>query len=413
MHVVARFSIPTLLTAAIALVLGLAMPLRAANDNALSSGDKQLNQLYWQGQEDLKKSDWNAALKHFGELEQQLRAKEPKNADTALYWKAYTLAQAKRTSEAKAAVERLHRDFPDSRWGSDADALLRQTQSVNVREAQSDDEGIAEIAVEGLMNAPPDRAIPMLKKVLQSQHSNEVKKRALFVLSQIDEDAALDAVVEVAKSSKDADLREDAIRMLGVSGEDRAIKRLRELYAASKEVSEKRTILQAFLAADRKDLILSAARDETDPHVRQDAIQALGALEATKELEQLFQSTHDLPNQLAIVQSLGVAGDVQSLSAIAQSNQPEEVRVDAIHALGIAGDRGGTQALVKLYPQLNTPAQRDAVIQGLIIAGDSAAMVQLYRQAKSKEEKQALMRAITIEGGDAALDLIEAEVNKK
>jgi HEAT repeat protein len=171
--------------------------------------------------------------------------------------------------------------------------------------------------------------------------------------------------------------------------------------------------VQAFLTADRKDLILDAARNETDPNVRHEAIEALGALEASKELEQLFETTHDLPNQRAIVQSLGVAGAVQPLTAIAISKQPDEVRIEAIQALGIAGDKGGAQALVKLYPQLNTPPQREAVLQGLLIAGDSDAMVQLYRQAKTKEEKQALMRAITAQGGDTALDLIESEVNKK
>ena len=130
MHVVNRLMLPALLAAAIGIVA------HAADDAAIASGDKQLNQLYWQGQEDLKKSDWNSALKHFGDLEQQLRAKEPKSADTALYWKAYTLVQAKRTSEAKAAVERLHRDFPDSRWSSDADTLLRQTQPAVQRSTQ-------------------------------------------------------------------------------------------------------------------------------------------------------------------------------------------------------------------------------------------------------------------------------------
>ena len=157
-------------------------------------------------------------------------------------------------------------------------------------DAQADDEGIAEIAVEGLMNAPPERALPLLKKVLQSQHSNEVKKRALFVLSQIDEDAALDAVVDVAKTSNDKELREDAIRMLGVSGEDRAIKRLREMYTANADATEKRAIVQAWLTADRKDLVLEAARNEADPNVRREAIEALGAMEASEELEQLFEA---------------------------------------------------------------------------------------------------------------------------
>jgi HEAT repeat protein len=333
----------------------------------------------------------------------------------AVYWQAYALMQAKRSTEAKAAVERLHHDYPASRWSKDADALLRQSQpAVKAAEtaAGSSDEDIAEIAVEGLMNAPPERAVPLLKKVLQSQHSDKVKKRALFVLSQIDEDAALDSVVDVAKNSNDPGLREEAIRMLGVSGEDRAIKRLGELYATSKDPREKRAIIQAWLVADRKDLILASARNEPDSSVRQAAIQALGALDASSELKQLFDSTKDAANQREIIQALGVAGDVKSLTAIAEGTQPDDVRIEAIHALGVAGDEGGSAALVKLYPKANSPALREAVLQGLLIAGDSDELLQLYKQAKTKEEKQALLRIITATNSDAALDVIESELKK-
>jgi HEAT repeat protein len=252
-----------------------------------------------------------------------------------------------------------------------------------------------------------------LKKVLQSQHSDKVKKRALFVLSQIDEDAALDSVVDVAKNSKDRGLREEAIRMLGVSGQDRAIERLRELYASSSDAAEKRTIVQAWLTADRKDLILASARNETDPGVRKQAIEALGALDASAELKQLFDTTRDEPNQRAIIQALGVAGNVQALAAIAEGQQSEEVRAEAVRALGVAGDEGGKEALVRLYPKLSSGPLRDAVLQGLLVAGDSEAMMQLYKQAKTKEEKQALLRTITNMGDDAALNIIELELNKR
>jgi HEAT repeat protein len=420
MYVMTRVTLRALLAAA--LTIGAAAPalVHGASDDAMAPSDKQMNQLYWQGQEALKQSDWNGALERFAELERQLRAKEPKSADSAIYWQAYAYLQARRATEAKAAVERLHREFPDSRWSNDADALLRQGgergQTVNsaaaTAAADTGDESMAEIAVEGLMNAPPARALPLLKKVLQGNHSDKVKKRALFVLSQIDDDAALDAVVEVAKTNRNPDLREEAIRMLGVSGEDRAVKRLSELYAASKDAGERRAIIQAWLIADRKDLILASARTETDADVRREAIEALGALEASSELKQLFDSTHDAASQRAIVQSLGVAGDVGSLSAIAESLQPEAVRIEAIHALGVAGDEGGSAALVKLYPRASTPALREAVMQGLMVAGDSKALVQLYRQAQTKEEKQALLRMITQTDSDAALDMIEAELQK-
>jgi HEAT repeat protein len=422
MYVMTRITLRALLAAAL-LVVAATVPLfaRAAADEAMAPGDKQLNQLYWQGQEALSKSEWPAALKRFTDLEQQLRVKEPKSADAAIYWQAYTLVQAKRSTEAKTAIERLHRDFPDSRWNKDADALLRQSQPVLAQTTSrpalaqanapgGEDEEIAEIAVEGLMNAPPERALPLLKKVLQSQHSDKVKKRALFVLSQIDEDAALDAVVDVAKTSSDLALREEAIRMLGVSGADRAIERLRDLYASSKDANEKRTIIQAWLTADRKDLILASARNETDANVRRQAIQALGSLNASSELKQLFDSTQDAANQQEIIQALGVAGNVDGLIAIAEGQQPEQLRIDAIRALGVAGDEGGSAALIKLYAKAGTPALREAVLQGLMVAGDSDAMLQLYRQAKTKEEKQALLRMITTMGGDSALNLIESEL---
>jgi HEAT repeat protein len=416
MQVLTRLTLRALFAAALAAATA-AAPLFAhgMSEDAMAPAGKELNQLYWQGQESLKQSDWNAALKRFAELEKQLRAKEPQNADVAVYWQAYTLMQAKRTTEAKAAVERLHHDYPSSRWSKDADALLRQSQpAVKAAEtaAGSSDEDIAEIAVEGLMNAPPERAVPLLKKVLQSRHSDKVKKRALFVLSQIDEDAALDSVVDVAKNSNDPALREEAIRMLGVSGDDRAIKRLGELYATSKDAREKRAIIQAWLVADRKDLILASARNEPDSSVRHAAIEALGALDASSELKQLFDTTKDAANQREIIQALGVAGDVKSLAAIAESTQPDDIRVEAIHALGVAGDEGGSAALVKLYAKANSPTLREAVLQGLLIAGDSDELLQLYKQAKTKEEKQALLRIITETSSDAALDVIEAELKK-
>ena len=417
MQFTTQISVRALLAAALmAGAAGVPLLAHGVPSEAPPSGDKQLNELYWQGQEALKNSDWPAALKRFADLEQQLRAKEPKNADAAIYWQAYTLVQAKRTTEAKAAIERLHHDFPNSRWNKDADSLVRQAQPTATRIATQQDtsandaEDIAEIAVEGLMNAPPERALPLLKKVLQGPHSDKVKKRALFVLSQLDEDAALDAVVDVAKTSSDANLREEAIRMLGVSGQDRAITRLHELYTNSKSAPEKRAIIQAWLVSDRKDLVLATARNETDESVRREAVQALGAMDASSELLQLFDSTHDAESQKAIIQALGVAGNVQGLSAIAESQQPEAIRIEAIHSLGVAGDEGGSAALLKLYPKTTSSAVRDAVLQGLLIAGDSEAMLQLYRQAKTKEEKQALLRMITTTNSDAALDLIEHEL---
>jgi HEAT repeat protein len=404
-------------TLAIAILLsaGIGAPalVSASSDKDMAPNDKELNQLYWQAHAELKNNDLSAALKDFRDLEKRLATGKPNTADAAIYWQAYTLMQAKRSTEAQAAVERLHRDFPQSRWGKDADALLRQVKPVIAGDTGGADDELAEIAVEGLMNAPPERALPLLKKVLQSQRSDKVKKRALFVLSQIDSDEAINAVVDLAKNSTDRGLRNEAIRMLGVSGEARAIVRLRELYATSKDPSEKREIIQAWLVADRVDLILAQAKDETDKSVRAAAINALGALDAHNELKQLFDTSKDISEQKEIIQALGVAGDVKSLAAIAESASEDPVRAAAIQSLGIAGNEGGSDALLRLYSKYGqTPALRDAILQGLMIAGNSKGMLKLYREAKSTEEKKALLRTISMMDEGDMIDLIEAELNK-
>lgn len=406
-------TITTLLAAALALA-STVHDVRAASEGDMAPADKAANQLYWQGQAALKKSDWPTALKRFTELERLLREKEPQSADAALYWEAYALTQARRTAEAKTTLDRLHREFPNSRWSKDADALVQQGSPATVKSVgNGGDEELAEVALEGLMSAPPERALPLLKKVMQSNHSVKVKKRALFVLSQLDDGAGLDIVVDAAKGTADPELREEAIRILGISGEDRAIERLREIYASSKDAHERRQIIEAYLVADRKDLVLAAARGEPDPSVRAHAIQTLGALDASEELKQLFDVTTDEANRRAIVQALGVAGNSAALAAIAgNAQQPEDIRIDAMQALGVAGDRGGEEALVRLYGQANTPALRDAVLQGLLVSGDSDAVLGLYRNAKTVDEKKALLRTLTNMGDDAAIDAIEAELDK-
>jgi len=400
----------TLLGLVLALALGSQPALAASQDDA-PTGDKASNALYWQGQAALKQSDWSTALQRFQELEKLLRKNEPKSVDAALYWEAYALVQAKRTGEAKGVIERLHREFPESRWSRDADALLAQKRPPAQGEPALADEELADIAVQGLMNAPPERALPVLKKVLASQRSIKVKKRALFVLSQLETDDAMKVVLDTAKTSREPELRREAINMLGVSGADSAIEGLVDIYTTSTSAEEKGRVIEAWLVADRKDLVLKTARTEADPKLRRKAIEALGSMEASDELAQLFETTQDAGNRRAIIEALGVAENVSALKTIAgNTSLPEDQRVDAMEALGVAGDEGGAAALVELYGKANTPALREAVLQGLLVADDAEAVKKLYRNARTTEEKKALLRVLTSMDDESAIDVIEQEL---
>jgi hypothetical protein len=407
-----KFPRSTLLGLAITLALAV-QPAFAAAENDAPPSDKASNALYWQGQTALKQSDWNTALQRFAELEKLLRKNEPTSVDTALYWEAYTLVQAKRTAEAKAVIERLRREYPEGRWSRDADALLAQMQPATKLDPGVVDDDLADVAIQGLLSAPPERALPLLKKVLASQRSIKTKKRALFVLSQLETDEGINVVLDTARNAREPELRREAIRMLGVSGEKKAVERLGELYASSTNAAEKESVIEAWLMAGRQDLVLKSARDESDPAVRDKAIETLGAMGASDELRQLFDTTKDAGNRREIIRSLGVAGNASALKSIAANTTlPQSERVEAMRSLGMAGDHGGAAALVELYAKADTPALRDGVLQGLLMSGESEAVTKLYRNARTNEEKKAVLRILTMMDDDKALEVIEHELGQ-
>lgn len=398
---------PSLL--ALALAFTAAPAFAVLDDGAMAPSDQAANRLYWQAQSALREADWSTALQRFEQLEQQLREREPQSADAALYWRAYVLVQLRRTTEARTLVERLHREFPSSRWGKDADALLAPAKPAAAaagKTATSGEDDLADAAVEALLTASPERAIPLLDRVLKSQRPLRTKQRALFVLSQLGDPRALDRVIEVTRSNADPALRAEAIRILGIGGDARGAERLREIYAGSQDAGEKRQVIDAWLIADRKDLILAAARTESDATLRAHAVQMLGALGATAELGQLFDATADAESRIAIVRALGIAGEGARVAAIAaDTKQPESVRAAALEAVGLSG-KGG-ELLGGLYAKADTEGLRDATLRAMLIAGDSAGLRRLYGEVRTPEEKKAVLRMLGMLDSDATLDLIE------
>lgn len=390
----------------LALLTGSASLHAAIDDTAMAPRDEALRELYWQGHESLRRADWAEALARFERLEDDLRAREPAAVDAALYWQAYALKQARRDAQARERVDALQREFPDSRWLRDAQALLRRGQATPAQAVDADAD-LAEAAVEALMSAPADRAAPLLRRVLESDHPPRIKKRALFVLSQLDDDAALATVAEVARGADPA-LRDEAIHMLGISGEPAALDALEAIYRDSNDPDVRGEVLDAWMIADQHERIVAAAQTETDPGLRRDAVQLLGAMGEGAALQRLFAaSAGDVATQRAIVQSLGVADDVDALAGIAGGNADVKVRAEALRAIGIAGDGA---RLVQLYRGTDMPELRKAARDGLMIAGDADAVMELYRSATDAGEKRDLLRLMTTMDDDRVLDLIEEEL---
>ncbi len=185
----------------------------------------------------------------------------------------------------------------------------------------TDDEELAIAALEGLMAQPPERALPILKKVLAGSQSTLVKRRALFVLAQIDAPEARQLLIQAAHSPI-PELRTDAIRSIGISGDEKALDSLQDIYKTA-DAETKKDILQGWMIAGRKEMVYQAALNAKTEDEASDAIRMLGVMGATEELRKLS----DKPNsQRGLVEALGISGDLAGLRKIAEGNGDREVR---------------------------------------------------------------------------------------
>ena len=302
---------------------------------------------------------------------------------------------------------------------SDQRILLAQAQSTEAParadagkrpapRARTEDETLALAALEGLMSQPPERALPILKKVLSGQQSTLVKQRALFVLSQIQSPEAQTILVTTAKSP-DSELRAEAIRNIGIGGDPKSLAVLQEIYNSG-DRSVRKQVLQAWLISDSKNEVYQAALNAKSDEDANEAIKMLGVMGATEELRKLSdlkKPGHDF------VDAYAISGDLAGLRRIAEGNGDMDARREAIRKIGIVDSSEARAALREIYTKSADAELKRAALDGMLISGDEQGVLTLYRNAKNAEDKRDLLRTLSHMDGDAALEAIDAALESK
>jgi hypothetical protein len=410
-----------LLAAALgAVIAGFAAPLFAApqaeQGAPLAEPSKSL---YWQGHEALGRSDWTAALQHFRALERDLAASKTEPADAAIYWQAYALSQARRVQEATAQVDRLRQAYPRSAWLDDAESLVARSDADAT--AAADDRPAARapkdpreedalMALDALLAGGNKKAVPLLQRVLSGDHSDKVKGRAIFVLSQVDAKAADESLAAILQGGASSRLKAEAIRMIAAGGRRASLDRLLPIYRQSRDEAVKRGVLDAFLIGDRGDLMLQVVESETEAKRRHEAIEKLGAMGEREQLGRLYASRTDAGDRRAVLRAMGIAGAHDALIEVARTETEPKLKAEAIRSVGIAGGKKAAAALLPLYRPDQPEAVRKAVMEALMIAGASKELVQLYRQETDPRLKRDLLHQISVSDSDAALELIDEKL---
>ena len=377
--------------------------LQAGNLAARSDSD------YDRGMRALDDHKYDDAVRRFDAV---INSKSPR-VEGALYWKAYALNRLGRRDDALAALAQLRRDHAGSHWLSDAQGLeaeVRQSSGQPISPAQESNEDLKLMAINGLMNADPERAIPLLEGVIKGNSTPKIKDRALFVLTQSQSPQAQQALLDYAKGSGNPDMQVRAIRYIGMSGTGQSRQQLSAIYAATNDAAVKRQIIQSMVNPASSDALLNMAKSEKDQDLRAAAIRQLGIMHGDNQLSQLYKTETFPDNKREIIQALFVAGAADRLLEIVRTEKDPKLRGEALRSLALTRS-ASAETLRGLYGSETDPGIKRQIINGLMARGDAGLMVDIARKETDPAVKRQIVQQLSVmhskEAEDYMMELLK------
>jgi HEAT repeat protein len=344
-------------------------------------------------------------LKKFAELVKQ----NGPQTDAALYWKAYTENKLGKRDTALATIADLKKRYAQSKWEKDASALeieVRQSSGQTPKPEIQNDEELKLLAIQGLMNSNPDRAVPMLEKVINGSGSLREKSKALFVLAQSGSPQATEILGRIARGQSNPDLQKKAVEYLGTFGEKDSGKILAEVYAGTSDVSVKRAVLKSYMIEGDTENLLKAAKGEKNEDLKREAIKQLGLVGGESELEQLYKTETSEEMRREILQAFFLAGDSQRLVQAALNEKDPELRRAAIKNLGLMGDKEASQALQSIYAKETDRSLKEEVLNAYFLEGDAKSLVAIARTEKDMGLKKMAVEKLSLMDEKEATDYL-------
>src|SRR5436309_1625797 len=365
------------------------------------------DELYQSAKDALDNGEYDNAIKQFDEVVKN----HGRKADGALYWKAYALNKAGNKAQALTAIGELRKNYPKSNWLRDAGALEQDIRGGGNPENISDEE-LKLLAIQSLMNSDPEKAVPLLEKIIMGNYSPKLKERALFVLSQSGSEKAQQILMRLAKANNQPDLQKRAIRNLGMNGNDRNRAVLKEIYNSSTDMGVKKSVFQAWLMCGCKEDVASLAKTEKNPELRREAIRYLGMMGGRAELLDFYKNSPDVETRKDAVGAMLMCGCARELAEIVQTEKDPEVLDKAINTLGLVGGEESLAALTKAYNSQADVATKKKVINALFLHGAGKEMVALAKKETNPELKRSLISKMSLMSSPEISDYMMEILNK-
>jgi len=396
--------------------------------------------LYRLAREAMSRGDYKRAAEIFHRIPE--RYPQSAYAGQAIYYEAYSLYRAGGDDDLKSARSTLNKlkDKDAKVWkadgatlytrvcgelakrgdescagyigeAADPDVTAGQTRTIRPGQqrgcpSEDDEDDDRIMALQALMNMDADRAMPILKKVLERRDacSEGLREKAVFLVSQKRTDETATILMNVARSDPSSDVREKAVFWLSqVPGSTGLLEEILK-GNGDENIKEKALFALSQQREDRAQQILRdfALRESESEELRDKAIFWLGqnrSSENTQFLRTLYSrlNNQDLKEKVlfSLSQQRG-AGNEQWLMSIAL-NQKEDIELRK-KALFWAGQSGvAIPELAQLYDRMGAS---DSEMKEQIIfvlsqrQSDRAAMDKLFDIAKNEKDPELRKKAI-------------------
>jgi len=388
----------------LALALGIRARLAYGSDqdiqrlNRFVQGSKSTGpsmKMFREGRDLIEAQNWPQAADKFNNFISEFP--KDRDLDAALYWYAYALQKQGKKDEAAAPLLRLIKEFPNSSWRREAEAMLVVLgRGDAIKQALSHENcEIKTLALQSLFDADEDRAIGFVSEVLKSSNADcpTLKYAAVSLLGSHGGARGVPLLLEIARNQSDLKLRLTAIRQLGEQNDDAVADELTKLYEAEKTREIRVQILRAFAemnSAKAEAKLIELARAGGDLETRQLAVRFLGEHNGEASLDELirmFDTDRSPEIRSQILRALSERHEPKAqakLLDIARKGETPALRVEAIRRLG----EHGSEALSDLLSLYATEPSLE-IKQGLIRAysemNDQRALARLYDIARGSD----------------------------
>ncbi len=260
-------------------------------------------------------------------------------------------------------------------------------------------------ALNALIQMNADRAMPVLRRVMERRDPCSVvlRRRAVFLIADKEAPESLDILLAAANDDPDLEVRRQAVYWLSEVDDPRAVDALARFV---RESDDNQTRERAIFALSQHsspramEVVREVAQDESMPtRLRDRAIFWLGEEGTPEDIEALKQLFDGIDNETLaerILFSVGQTGRQEDarwlLSVATDANRPTELRRKAIFWAAEAGISAAE--LGRLYDQLQDPELKERVIFGLSESDDPAAIDRLVEIARTETDSRLRSRAI-------------------